>query len=66
MTPKEKAGEIVKKYRSIMPEDTDEWGIKQCALICVEEIMKIRHFDKFTDQSHYDYWQEVEQEIKKL
>jgi hypothetical protein len=71
MTPKEKAEELVNKFR----QQTD--GIagynydnvnKQCALIAVDEIldddmygMEEEHFEK-----RINYWEEVKQEIKKL
>ena len=71
MTPKEKAEELVNKFR----QQTD--GIagynydnvnKQCALIAVDEIldddmygMEEEHFEK-----RINYWEEVKQEIEKL
>lgn len=69
MTPKEKAEELIGKYVSL----TDGWvyGIKnwehkkQCALIAVDEILKVASF--YNDsQAEVTYWQEVKQEIEKL
>jgi hypothetical protein len=63
MTPKEKAKELVEKFR-LKVLDYDGNGIngfkaKQCALIAVEEIL-----DK--DGYNNEYYQEVKQEIEKL
>tara|TARA_R110001592_G_scaffold14653_1_gene65306 strand:- start:6408 stop:6605 length:198 start_codon:yes stop_codon:yes gene_type:complete len=65
MTPKEKSIELVNKFLQIYDGRVPQ--AKQCALICVDEIL----------ESHYkvlvgvmpkvsDYWQEVKQEINKL
>ena len=71
MTPKEKAKELVRKFKkyAYYPETEDD-GLfiyeinengKQCALIAVDEILKIIHTN-MEDK----YWQEVKQEIEKL
>lgn len=73
MTPKEKAKELYVKmdvihYRKIyskpkskgLPISMYQSQIKQCALICVDEILKIYQLDS------YSFWKEVKQEIKKL
>lgn len=77
MTPKQQAEEIYQKYISLkwmeykgrkqifnsMTKD----AAKQCALICVDEMLSLGALvgsdlsDKF-----YIYWQEVKQEIEKL
>ncbi len=65
MTAKEKAIDLVNKFLQIYDGRVPQ--AKQCALICVDEIL----------ESHYkvlvgvmpkvsDYWQEVKQEINKL
>lgn len=68
MTPKEKAKELFDKmywhFRTLA--DTDI--CKQCALIAVEEIIKLDVFDCNEDWSNEDgdtreYWYEVKQEI---
>lgn len=71
MTSKEKADEIYSDCEDcIMELEGDEWGkcVKRCALIVVNEIMKIptlgRSYNR--DESQYDYWQEVKQEIINL
>jgi len=71
MTPKEKAKELFNKYCfAIRTEETDSGYFtnvlyaKNCALIAVDEILKITWVDKFLTVE--DYWQEVKQEIEKL
>jgi hypothetical protein len=63
MTPKEKAEELVLKYLRI-DNNTREWFnkhiAKQCALIAVDEIIKV-----MSDSQDW-YWEEVKQEIEKL
>jgi hypothetical protein len=63
MTPKEKAEELVDKFIQYVPaEEEFEWDYaKQCALIAVDEIQKIKSV--YHDDTLYDYWQEVEQGI---
>lgn len=59
MTEKEKAKELILKYRVLI--GTTDFKAKQCALICVDEITK-------TIQPHLStkWWQEVKEEIIKL
>jgi hypothetical protein len=69
MTPKEKAEELVLKYlRMKTAKMFNGWWhkqmAKQCAIIAVDEILKITWVDKFLITG--DYWQEVKQEIEKL
>jgi hypothetical protein len=68
MTPKEKAKELFTNYLILFPEFYNdlEYGYndvkaKQCALIAVDEILKIIHTN-MEDK----YWQEVKREIEKL
>ena len=74
MTPKEKAKELVEKFRmydiiicDLMFDELygyEESHYKQCALIAVDEILNsINPFGQFLGK---DYWQEVKQEIEKL
>jgi len=65
MTPKEKAAELVEKFK---PLCGGYWGgkinkafAKQCATIAVDEI-----FSNNTDISKHDYWIEVRTEIENL
>jgi hypothetical protein len=58
MTAKDKAMEIAMKFDK--KGETD--NAKQCALICVDEIVK----NTLQVSQVLDYWQEVKQEINKL
>jgi hypothetical protein len=72
MTPKEKAKELLNKFKLnpippfciMSPEHS-----KQCALIAVDEIINSNpHSNPFNTEiySTMSYWQEVKQEIEKL
>jgi hypothetical protein len=76
MTTKEKAKELVEKfkkvelYHSMEPTDFDcnieditssSYTAKQCALICLEEL-----FISNTKESKHNYWIDVREEIEKL
>ena len=67
MTPKEKAKELIKKYWNRINDvelDSISWNqAKQCALICIDEILYVIVFDGVHS---LDYWHEVKQEIEKL
>ena len=64
MTPKEKAEELVLTYLRI-DNNTKEWFnkhiAKQCALIAVDEMMKIAYYEYMES-----YYLEVKSEIEKL
>ena len=81
MTPKEKAKELVELFYNI--NDASEQGVgtnpyisrgyaKQCALICVDEIISQDPTKEVQDNwgSHTEdnafYWQQVKQEINQL
>tara|TARA_R110000868_G_scaffold136447_1_gene349421 strand:+ start:24603 stop:24815 length:213 start_codon:yes stop_codon:yes gene_type:complete len=70
MTPQEKAKELVGKYSTYVVMwaggiETSKQNVKQCALIAVDEILKVASF--YNDsQSEVIYWQEVKEEIEKL
>ncbi len=79
MTPKEKAEELVQKYkhhsyRGACEEDDERmvlYHAKQCALIAVDEIVRLDIFNCNCEWSDEDgdtreYWREVKQEIEKL
>lgn len=70
MTPKEKAKELVDKFRKEFnwvecdyPIDMYR-DIKQCTLIAVEQILSIKIIRKYNLINKY--WQEVKQEIQNL
>ena len=66
MTPKEKADELVKRMyavRSNSASDITLYFAKQCALIALDEMMKIAIW---TDSGVLDYLTEVKEEMQKL
>jgi hypothetical protein len=73
MTPKEKAEELVDKFKryAYYPTTNDDvlfvnqlnYNAKQCALIAVNEILNA--VTAIADK-RYDYWKEVKQELEKL
>jgi len=69
MRPKEKAKELVQKFRIHQPVWEVEGDAKQCALIAVDEILHFMidnlKWDEKTN-GNIDYWQEVKQEIQAL
>tara|TARA_R110000868_G_scaffold52660_1_gene166000 strand:- start:459 stop:668 length:210 start_codon:yes stop_codon:yes gene_type:complete len=69
MTPKEKAKELVDKYKEHIIETDDYFinsGAKKCALIAVDELIKQE--EKYNNGSFYpsNYWTEVKAEIQKF
>ena len=67
MTAKEKAKDLVDRFLNEQNDTEEISQAKQCALICVDEILKNQPYDIYTiDQCNNltKYWQEVEQEIK--
>ena len=64
MTPKEKAKELVEKFKYISYDLDDIDNHKECALIAVDEILKIGSV--IVDYNTRDYWQEVKKLIEKL
>ena len=80
MKAKEKAKELVDRFNRINEATGSfitEFQAKQCALMCVDEIINSNptivieeiiehHGYKETIESDIEYWQEVEQEIYKL
>jgi len=73
MEAKQEAKELVEKFYKIIkgqliyPNKTVNYKAKQCALICVDEILKEYKFLKLHQiKGKYEYWQEVKQEIHKL
>ena len=66
MTPKEKAIDLVEHFITTDFMESELKG-KQCALICVDEILE-SHYKVLVGvmPKVYDYWQEVKEEINKL
>ena len=76
MTPKEKAIELVNKFRIHSPVWEVKDDAKKCALIAVDEILNSWypvnihsghefHHDNLAT-SFYEYWEEVKQQINNL
>jgi hypothetical protein len=63
MTPKEKAKELVDKFKLSTGANTkiNIYVAKQCALIAVDEILKLDIY-----KSDQWYWEEVKEEINLL
>lgn len=88
MTPKEKAKELFERFKIYSRNTKYEKfcfeyrrndlvrndNAKQCALICVAEILKEIQFAKIddtdrcldSDLDYFEHWQQVKQEIEKL
>lgn len=74
MTAKEKAKQLISKYSPKLPFYTEKDNLnksKECALICVDEILTfIEDADpqslSYELMGYRDYWQEVKEEINKL
>ena len=64
MTAKDKAIELIEKYRLINYNLDDTESHKEGALIAVDEILNINSVDKDYDLSNY--WQEVKNELNQL
>lgn len=68
MSPKEKALDLITDMYNVEVDNISQFGMewemaKQCALICINEIIKVipKTFD-----NKISYWQEVKQELNKL
>ena len=71
MKAKDKAWQLLQTIESvyIMDVNYDPNKTKQCALICVDEILEIHPISTARDEFEVmfiNYWEEVKQEINKL
>ena len=72
MTPKEKAQELVDKFRteilSFLGDRIKDQNAKRCALIAVDELIKIHYLLTTTQDTSpsINYWKAVKQEIQNL
>lgn len=71
MTAKEKALDLVNIYYNVKSNSASEltyYFAKQCALICVDEILNILHSLRFGNslKNEIMYYEEVKKEIEKL
>ena len=71
MTPKEKAKELEEMFFDLDMYDYEGYvywmekeNAKQCALICVEELIKLYEFENPNRGFKISYWDEVYQELK--
>lgn len=69
MTPKDRASKLILKFMALQ-EPNYNWFhkelSKQCALIAVDEILKIELLIESVDDYYLRYWQEVKQEIENI
>jgi hypothetical protein len=66
MTPKEKAKELVDKFIELTGTSDEYLYSKQCALIAVDEILKLVSNDLDLYYKDCTYWQKVKTEIQAL
>ena len=78
MKAKDKAKELIDRFSNVkrpmlkghnLSVNMHQEHVKQCALICVDEILKNQPYDIYTiDQCNNltKYWKEVKEEINKL
>ena len=72
MTPKEKAEELIDKFRneitSFLGDNMKKINAKKCALVAVDELIKIHYLLTTTHDTSpsINYWKEVKQELEKL
>ena len=62
MTTREEAINLVEMFDETLTYLESKNKAKECALICVDEILK----SSFVQNNTFNYWQEVKQEINKL
>lgn len=61
MTPKEKAEELIKKFRF---ESLADWSDSiQCAIITVDAVLEIHPNTLLDEQEEYKFWEQVKQEL---
>ena len=66
LTPKEKVKELVEKFSDLEDGEMYIGKAKHCALITVNEIIKIKLLWFQKDTKELDYWQEVKEELLKM
>ena len=70
MTPKQKAKELVGKFNDWTFDERHSQKnnvnyAKQCALICVDEMLDCNTTSVYWDED-FEYWKQVKQEIENL
>ena len=66
LTPKEKTKELVEKFSDLEYGEMYIGKVKQCVLITVNEIIKIKLLWFQKDTKELDFWQEVKEELLKM
>jgi hypothetical protein len=72
MTPKEKANQLVDKFDTfdVLGENHNGFTAQQCALVAVDEMIRIAawggDFDNEIEDGSKEYYMKVKQEIEKL
>ena len=66
MRPSEKAKELTDKYMNADYTDISIHGAKQCALICVDEILNDNPNIYDSDRLNHNYWKNVKKKISLL
>ena len=70
MTPKEKAQDLFNNMLFCYQGHIDEYTAKQCALVAVDEMIRIApwggDFDNEIEDGSKEYYMKVKQEIEKL
>jgi hypothetical protein len=71
-TEKEKAEELVMQFMKLIPKDGWTQEIhKQCALMCVDEIIEVLMKERMCDCEYIldveaNHWEDIRKEIEKL
>jgi hypothetical protein len=68
MKAKDKAEELMKQFDFVYIQNyTSNFEVKQCALICVEEIIQAIDWHDFeTPNKELIFWEEVKEELNKM
>ena len=64
----EKAKELIENlllFQPLIPDYYREGQAKQCALICVDEIIQALKYHTWQNNKLIEYWKQVKQEINK-
>ena len=65
ITSKEKALELIEKYKAYTRREIFDTHAKECALIAIDEILNVIDINYgFVNNGAYEYWEDVKKEIK--
>jgi hypothetical protein len=65
MTSKEKATQLIDKYKEYTNREIFDTKAKECALIVVDEILDTLYYNYYDiNNGTYEYWEDVKKEIK--